>query len=56
VRKKIDKVKLWAEILDLIDSNQEILALLPIPEDSLLIEGLGKSKSGGFRCIFTTGC
>jgi hypothetical protein len=56
VKKKIDKVKLWAEILDLIDSNQEILALPPIPDDCLPIEALGKPKSGGFRCTFTTGC
>jgi hypothetical protein len=56
VKKEINKVKLWAKILDLIDSNEEILALPPIPDDSPPIEALGRPKSGGFRCTFTTDC
>ncbi|KAH6957458.1 hypothetical protein DER45DRAFT_615391 [Fusarium avenaceum] len=56
VKEEIDKVKLWTEALDLIDSNDEILALPPIPDDSMPIEALGKPKSGGFRCTFTASC
>lgn len=56
VKKEIDKVKLWTEALDLIDSNNEILALPLIPDDSPPIEALGKPKRGGFRCTFTTDC
>ncbi|KAH7231118.1 hypothetical protein BKA59DRAFT_536252 [Fusarium tricinctum] len=56
VKKEIDKVKLWTEALDLIDSNDEILALPLILDDSAPIEALGKPKSGGFRCTFTTSC
>jgi hypothetical protein len=56
VKKEIDKVKLWAEALNLIDSDNESLALPPIPDDSLPIKALGKPKSGGFRCTFTTDC
>jgi hypothetical protein len=56
VKKEIEKVKLWAEALDLIDSSEEILALPPIPDDSMPIEALGEPKSGGFRCTFTTSC
>lgn len=56
MKKEIDKVKLWAEALDFVDSDNEILALLPIPDDSPPIEALGKPKSGGFRCTFTADC
>ncbi|KAH7231629.1 uncharacterized protein BKA55DRAFT_712855, partial [Fusarium redolens] len=56
VKREIDKVKSWAEALDLIESDEEILALPPIPDTSRPIEGLGKPKSGGFRCTFTTEC
>ncbi|RYC77865.1 hypothetical protein BFJ63_vAg19261 [Fusarium oxysporum f. sp. narcissi] len=56
VKKEIDKVKLWAEALDLVESDEEILALPPIPDTSQPIEALGKPKSGGFRCTFTTDC
>ncbi|KAK2926802.1 hypothetical protein FoTM2_013672 [Fusarium oxysporum f. sp. vasinfectum] len=56
VKKEIDKVKLWAEALDLAESDEEILALPPIPDTSQPIEALGKPKSGGFRCTFTTHC
>ncbi|KAF5227551.1 hypothetical protein FANTH_14744 [Fusarium anthophilum] len=56
VKKEIDKVKLWAEALDLIGSDEEILALPLILDTSQPIEALGKPKSGGFRCTFTTEC
>ncbi|RYC77864.1 hypothetical protein BFJ63_vAg19262, partial [Fusarium oxysporum f. sp. narcissi] len=56
VKKEIDKVKLWAEALDIVESDEEILALPPIPDTSQPIEALGKPKSGGFRCTFTTHC
>jgi hypothetical protein len=56
VKKEIDKVKLWAEALYLINNNEEILALPPIPDDSTPIEALGKPKSGGFRRTFTEDC
>jgi hypothetical protein len=56
VKKEIDKVKLWTATLDLIDSNEEILTLPPIPDDSTPIEALGEPKVGGFRCTFTTSC
>ncbi|KAJ4265143.1 hypothetical protein NW764_015753 [Fusarium oxysporum] len=56
MKKEIDKVKLWAEALDLVGSDEEILALPPIPDTSQPIEALGKPKSGGFRCTFTTEC
>jgi superfamily II DNA helicase RecQ len=55
-KREVDRVKLWAEALDLIDSNKETLALPPIPDDSMPIEALGEPKSGGFRCTFTTSC
>jgi hypothetical protein len=55
-KKEIDRLKQWAEALDLVDSNDEILALPSIPNDSPPIEALGKPRSGGFRCIFTTDC
>ncbi|KAF4442495.1 hypothetical protein F53441_11726, partial [Fusarium austroafricanum] len=56
VKKDIDKVQSWAKALDLVDSDEEILSLPAIPEDSLPIEALGKPKSGGFRCTFTRDC
>jgi hypothetical protein len=56
VKKEIEKAKLWAEALDLINSNEEILALPPIPDDSMPIKALGEPKSRGFRCTFTTSC
>jgi hypothetical protein len=48
VKGEIDKVKSWAEALDLIESDEEILALPPIPDTSQPIEALGRPKSGGF--------
>ena len=48
VKKEIDKVKLWAGALDLINNNEEILALPPIPDNNMPIEALGKPKSDGF--------
>ncbi|KAM5528226.1 hypothetical protein FOXYSP1_19495 [Fusarium oxysporum f. sp. phaseoli] len=39
-KKEIDKVKLWAEALDLVESDEEILALPPIPDTSRPIEAL----------------
>ncbi|EGU72775.1 hypothetical protein FOXB_16716, partial [Fusarium oxysporum f. sp. conglutinans Fo5176] len=56
LKKEIDKVKSWAEALDLIESDEAILALPPISDTSRPIEALGKPKSGGFRCTFTTEC
>ncbi|EXL40283.1 hypothetical protein FOCG_17171 [Fusarium oxysporum f. sp. radicis-lycopersici 26381] len=56
VKKEIDKVKSWAEALDLVESDKEILDLPPIPDTSRPIETLGKPKSGGFRCTFTIEC
>jgi hypothetical protein len=55
-KKEIDKVKSWAEALNLIESDEAILALPPISDTSRPIEALGKPKSGGFRCTFTTEC
>jgi hypothetical protein len=40
IKKGIDKVKQCAEALDLINSNEEILALPPIPDNSTPIEAL----------------
>jgi hypothetical protein len=48
VKKEIDKVTLWAKTLNLIDSNEEILALPSVPDDSSPIEELGKPKAEGF--------
>jgi hypothetical protein len=56
IKKEIDKVISWAKALDLIESEDEILAVPPIPDDSPPIEAFGKPKSGGFRCTFTGDC
>jgi hypothetical protein len=56
VKKDIDKVQSWAKALDLVDGDEEILALPPIPDDSLPIEALSKPKSGGYRCTFIRDC
>ncbi|KAJ3453241.1 hypothetical protein MRS44_018896 [Fusarium solani] len=56
IKRQIDKVKQWANTLDLVDGEDEILALPSIPDDSPPIEALGNPKSGGFRCTFTADC
>jgi hypothetical protein len=52
-KKEVNRVKLWAEALNLINSNEEILALSPILDNSMPIGALSEPKSGGFRYIFT---
>jgi hypothetical protein len=48
MKKSIDKVKIWAELLDLVDGDDEISDLPYILDDSLPIEVLGIPKSRGF--------
>jgi hypothetical protein len=56
IKKEINKVQLWAKTLDLVDSDDDILTLPPIPDNSPPIEALGKPNSGGFRCTVTIDC
>ncbi|KAF4995459.1 hypothetical protein FDECE_12796 [Fusarium decemcellulare] len=56
VKKEIESVVSWAQTLDLIDGDDDILALPPIPDDIMPIEALGKPRSGGSRCTFTVDC
>jgi hypothetical protein len=55
-KKEITKVQLWAKTLDLADSDDDILTLPPIPDDSPPIKALGKPNNGGFRYTVTIDC